>query len=368
MPTPSASDLSEAQVIPGQTGIQTKVDPALVARFRDDVTALAVAPSVTAPLALAVSGGADSMAMLALAHAAFPDAIAAATIDHRLRPDNIREAQGVARWCAGVGIAHRTMAVDAAPAAGENLQAWARAARYLLLVDWTLEIGGAALATAHHADDLAETFLMRAARGAGLSGLAGVRARRDEMIVTAVVRESDGTIVIESPMATIRPLLAWRRDELRDLACAASLPFCDDPSNFDPRFDRTRVRGWLAGPDAPDPLQLARSARQLAEIDAELRAFALELWDSRALPADGYAKRIDMTGLPRTVRRYLAGMALDLVARLTGAEPVTRNIEPLLDALTAGASATQGDVLAIAKEEVWTFRPAPPRRPSKSDA
>lgn len=335
MPTPSANRLT--------------IDPALVARFRGDVIALAVMPSPERPLALAVSGGPDSMAMLALAHAAFSGAAAAATIDHGLRPENAAEARMVADWCAGHGIPHRTMVAGDAPGPGENLHVWARACRYRLLHGWGERIAAAALATAHHADDQAETFVMRAARGAGLSGLAGVRTRLDEA--------SDGARI-----TTIRPLLGWRRAELRGIVAAAGVPFVDDPSNLDPRFDRARVRQWLGAPDAPDAAQIARSAGQLAQIDAELRDFARRLRDERALPAEGDTVRIDAAGLPRTLRRYLAGMIIDQVARAHGDGPVERNIESLLDALEAGSAATQNGVLASAKGDIWTFRPAPPRR------
>lgn len=277
------------------------------------------------------------MAMLALAWAAFPHAIAAATVDHGLRPANVDEASMVAAWCQAAGIPHETLRADGAPVPGENVHVWARGVRYHLLTDWARRIGATALATAHHADDQAETFLMRAGRGAGLSGLAGVRP---------------------SVGGTIRPLLGWRRKALRELAENARLPFVDDPSNRDSRFDRTRLRTWLAAPDAPDAAQVARAARQLGEIDADLRAFAHDIWTSRALVAEDGTIRLDVGGLPRTIRRYVAAIALNRIGNVA----VERNIEALLDALEAGSSATQSGVLAGAQGDIWTFRPAPPRR------
>lgn len=320
-----------------KAGVQRSLDPALVTRFRDDVTALGVRPTAAAPLALAVSGGPDSMAMLALAADAFPDAIATATVDHRLRPANADEAAMVADWCAAAGIPHEILVATGAQRPGENLHVWARTMRYRLLAGWCDHASGAALATAHHADDQAETFLMRAGRGSGLSGLAGVRAKVN---------------------GVIRPLLQWRRSTLRGIVEAADIPFVDDPSNVDPRFDRSRLRAWLAETDALDAAQIGRSARQLGEIDADLRAFASELWEARSRASEDGAMSVDVAGLPRTLRRYLVALALERI----GGGPVERQFEPLLDALEAGSSATQHGVLARARGPIWTFQPAPARR------
>ena len=151
----------------------------------------------SSPLLLAVSGGPDSMAMLVLAAAVLPGRVTAATVDHGLRTDAADEALMVAAQCARIGVQHATLS-PAAPIEGASLQARARAARYALLADYARAVGATAILTAHHADDAAETFLMRAARGSGLAGLAGVRART----MIAGVR-------------VLRPLLDWRRAELR---------------------------------------------------------------------------------------------------------------------------------------------------------
>lgn len=324
----------------------------LIARFREDYERLLT--SAEAPdhrIALAVSGGPDSMAMLALAAAAFPGRVAAATVDHGLRPESASEVLLVARACDRIGVPHTALKIAALPGDSGNLHGWARQERYLLLKNWAVDAGAQTLCTAHHAEDQAETFLMRAARATGLSGLAAVRARN------AV---ESGLVVL------LRPLLRWRRPELRAVAEQLNLPFVDDPSNRNPRFDRTRFRAWLAEAPWLDPIQIGRTAENLAALDADLIEISAWLWKTRALEANALEARFDADGLPRGVKRYLVRMGINHVLSISGMDggnwnPAS-NVEALLDALEAGRSATQANVLASAKGTVWHFREAPPRR------
>ena len=314
------------------------------ARFFTDLTR--AAGTTPAPLLLAVSGGPDSMAMLVLAAAALPGGVAAATVDHGLRSEAPQEAAMVAEYCARIGVPHAilTGVVDAAA----SLQAQARRLRYQLLAAHARAIGAEAVATAHHADDQAETFLMRAARGSGLSGLAGVRAR----------------VTIEG-VTVVRPLLDWRRAELRAVARRAEAPFVDDPANADDRHDRTRFRRLLDANEWLDPPRLARSAAALAEADADLRAVADWVWAARATIGKGEVT-LTIDDLPRALLRILARRAIAIVrAEAAIHEPEwsdSANVEPLLDALAAGRRATQAGVIAGMRRGVWRFRPAPPRR------
>jgi len=324
-------------------------DAALTDRFRADLSALlGRAPAPGERLALAVSGGPDSMALLVLAHAAFPGAVTAATVDHRLRPENADEARMVADYCASLGIAHATLASPDA-IEGASIQAQARAMRYALLSDWAEARGAVALLTAHHADDQAETFLMRAARGSGLAGLAGVRAAR-----------------MEGAVLLLRPLLEWRRAELRAIVRRAEAPFIDDPANQDPRHDRTRFRRLIEANEWLDPPNLARAAAHLAEVEAEILATIDALWGVRLRSAGPGECAIDVSGLPRELRRRLARRAIGLVRQAHG---ITRpswsdgaNVEHLLDGLAEGRRITQAGILVLPKGGVWRFREAPPRR------
>ncbi|PAX08117.1 tRNA lysidine(34) synthetase TilS [Sphingomonas lenta] len=316
------------------------------ARFLSDLTrALGRAPAGV--IGLAVSGGPDSMAMLALAHEALDGRVAAATVNHGLRPEADEEAALVAARCAELGVPHATLRPEE-PITGGSVQAQARERRYTLLGRWAAAQGAEAVATAHHADDQAETFLMRAARGSGLSGLAGVRAR-------AVI----------AGVTVVRPLLDWRRAELRAIARRREMPFVDDPSNQDLRYDRARARKLLDEHEWLGPANIARSAAYLAEADGDLRATVDWLWAARAT-VTGDDVRVDAAELPREVRRRLARRAVAVVREAAGiAEPEftdATNVEALLDGLEGGKRVTQSGVLASVRDGRWRLRPAPPRK------
>ncbi len=350
-------------------------DRAIVGRFADDLIAVlgrSIAPGEQ--IALAVSGGSDSMAMLALAVAALPGQVIAATVDHGLRAESGAEAAMVAGWCADNNVPHATLA-PTEPIARANLQANARAARYRLLEHWAVQAGARVLLTAHHADDQAETFLMRAARGSGVSGLAGVRARQaiEVQLGQPVPPRATGVAPMPDvyPVTLVRPLLGWRHAELRALAEALALPFVDDPSNADPHFDRVRFRALLAASPALDAANLARSAAYIAEADEAIRAFERWLWADRRRAPVGVDHPddqcwLDMECLPRELRRRLARAAIEQVRLVCG---ITRpdfspaaNIEPLLDALAADKKATQAGVMVVPKGAIWRFSEAPARR------
>lgn len=310
------------------------------------------------------------MAMLALATAAYPGRIVAATVDHRLRPASAAEAAMVADYCATVTVPHTVLRVTKWRDPRDNLHDWARGERYSLLKRWAVEANARILATAHHADDQAETFLMRAARGSGVAGLAGIRAHQ---IVesTKPVRRMPANVFDVWTIDLIRPLFGWRVTELRSLVQALGIPFVDDPSNADTRFDRTHFRALLRDSELLDPLMLARAAHHAAEADAALRAIEDWLWKTRKVVPVGVDDPddqtwLDVSDLPREVRRRLTRSAIDSVRTING---ITRpgfsdasNIEPLLDALEGGKSATQAGILVTPVAEIWRFTEAPARR------
>jgi tRNA(Ile)-lysidine synthase len=316
--------------------------PDLVSRFRSDLEALAGADP--GPLAVAVSGGPDSLALLLLAHAAFPDRIEAATVDHGLRSASAAEAEAVARLCGELGVRHHSLSATVA-AAGEGLQAAARTARYSALAAWMDERGLDLLLTAHHRDDQAETLLMRLNRGSGVAGLAGVRA-------AGAVPGSDGRLRL------CRPLLGWRRSELRAIVEGAGLEAASDPSNEDEKFDRARLRRRLAEARWLDPAALARSAALLAEAEAALEWAAAPLFAARTEAADG-AIALRPHGLPRELLRRLVLRCLRQVS--PAAQPRGEALAGFIARLEQGATATLCEV-KVTGGDTWLFEPAPPRR------
>jgi tRNA(Ile)-lysidine synthase len=155
----------------------------------------------------------------------------------------------------------------------------------------------------------------------------------------------------------VRPLLSLRKSALLAVVEEAGLSAADDPSNRDPRHDRTAVRALLA--DRPEfvPERLARSAAAFADAEEALDAFtALER--ARAVSADG-AAFIYRPQAPREIRRRIA---CGLITELTGgAEARGADLERLLDRLAAGGGGTLAGVMIRAEEGSWRFERAPPR-------
>jgi tRNA(Ile)-lysidine synthase len=173
--------------------------------------------------AVAVSGGADSMALLHLMKTAGAKVVAL-TVNHNLRPESNAEAEAVAKFCKKLGVGHHILEwTGAKPKTG--VEEAARAARYDLMLDYCKKNNIGVLATAHHADDQIETFLMNLGRGSGIYGLAGMRGRQ--------IR---GGIVI------CRPLLNVRRAELRKYCDENGIKYFDDSMNEDEKYLRVKIR------------------------------------------------------------------------------------------------------------------------------
>ena len=307
-------------------------------RFRRDLDRLCPGGRI----GVAVSGGPDSLALLLLTSEARPGMVEAATVEHGLRPDSAKEAAAVAASCARLGVPHSVIPVQVST--GSSLQAQAREARYRALAGWATERGLSAILTAHHADDQAETLLMRLARGAGLGGLAGVRE------VTRT-RDAHGPSV-----PVIRPLLAWRKTELVNLVSEAGLVAAVDPANSDPRHDRTRVRALLGATSWLDPRRLAASAGHLAEAEAAL-SYCTRHFAAERIVETGEALELHANDLPRELQRRLLLLAFD---QLGAGTPRGPDLDRALTCMAAGGSCTLAG-LKLAGGTTWTIAPAPPR-------
>ena len=292
-------------------------------------------------LGIAVSGGPDSCALLLLAAAALPGRVEAATVDHQLRPESGEEAQFVAQLCARLAVPHRICAVEVQPG---NLQSRAREARYAALADWAEERGLHAVATAHHADDQAETMILRLNRASGVSGLAGARARGS---------------VPGTRLALLRPLLGWRRSELADLLDTIGVAAVQDPSNLDDRFDRIRLRKAMAGSSFLDISATAQSASHLADAADALEWAALREWEESVC-----RKGPDLVYQPKAPRAIALRVIARIVSELDGAAPRGGVAGNVFAQLAAGRPASIGNLVARPGPDGWRFSKGPARRHS----
>jgi tRNA(Ile)-lysidine synthase len=243
-------------------------------------------PFETSPvLAVAVSGGRDSLALVLLSHgwAAGRDGrVVGLIVDHGLRAESAAEAAATRDVLTRYGIEGAILTWSGAkPQAG--LQEAARMARYRLLRDECRRRGILHLLLAHHADDQAETVAMRLARRSGPDGLAGMAA-----------------LVDQPELRLLRPLLGVSRARLTATLLARGVQWLDDPSNVDPRFERARLRA--SGCPA-----LANSGGGGVERSVRDGKLARAAVDMLAFDQAGTAA-IDRTGF--------AGLGRDLQARL----------------------------------------------------
>ncbi len=245
----------------------------------------------------------------------------------------------VADLCGRIGVPHAILPVTLADG---NLQAEARSVRYAALAAWMDERGLAALATAHHADDQAETLLMRLNRASGVAGLAGVRARGP---------------VPGARLPLVRPLLEWRRAELALTVAEAGLSAVDDPSNAADRFDRVRLRKALATVDWIDVPALARSAAHIGDADVAIEWAARREWDEAVTKAP-----MGLTYRPQAPRAIALRVMMRIIAELDGEQPRGGAVGRVFDALVAGQPASIGSLVARPGRDGWTFTQAPRRR------
>jgi tRNA(Ile)-lysidine synthase len=247
---------------------------------------------------LAVSGGPDSTALMLLATAWAKESgvpLHVATVDHRLRPESRQEAEAVAAAAARHGLSHQILNWE-----GEKpktrLQERARDARYHLLCAYAQEIGANYLATAHHADDQAETILFRLLRGSGLDGLAGMAAFSQR-----------GALI------HARPLLGLRKADLIAICEQADEPFVRDPSNENPAFARTRLRRLteIFRKEGLDHAALLRLGARAARAEVALMQEAQRLAQSLAATRSPDLFTADISALAdapeEILRRLLAG-------------------------------------------------------------
>jgi tRNA(Ile)-lysidine synthase len=271
-------------------------------------------PNGTMPGVVAVSGGADSVALLRALRSVCPGPLAVAHLNHRLRGSESDGDEAFVRELSDrLHVQCFSRSVDVASlAAGENLEATARDLRYAFFEEVADSIGAGWIATGHTADDRAETVLHRLIRGTGLQGLCAIPAVR-----MAARVGSDP----QSGRRIVRPLLAVARADAIEYLASLGQAFREDSSNVDLRFTRNRLR-WEVLPllktfNPSIVAALGQVAEQASEVFELLEADAALLLAEVELPRAGSRIVLDAVKLAST-HSYLVREALRLLWQREG--------------------------------------------------
>lgn len=193
----------------------------ILSDFKNSLDSLAINQKI----ALAISGGSDSMAMLIATNKLLKKTdFVAITVDHNLRDGSASETQKVKKWCKELAIEHVILKWDN-PSKEGNLQANARNARYLLMSNYCNSNNIKYLFVAHNINDQAETVLMRMLRGSGVDGLSSISSKSFIYNINIV-----------------RPFLNIFNDELKQFLIENKQEWIEDPSNNNDDFQRVGIR------------------------------------------------------------------------------------------------------------------------------
>ena len=316
-PTPIEAELCGRQLATvDAVDHRPSLDPAVAEIRRAVRTALA---TVTGPVLVGLSGGADSLALADAVAFEAPKAniaASAAVIDHGLQPGSDRVAARAAAVAEERGLTARVVRVEVGTDGGP--EAAARDARRAALLAAAREAGAEAIMLAHTLDDQAETVLIGLARGSGAASLGAMSPDR-----------------VEEGIRILRPLLEVRRATTRAACAAAGLPPWEDPHNLDRRFLRVRVRQDVMpvleaelGPGVAEAL--ARTSDQLRE------------------DAAAFADMIDET-IEDIVEHAEAGIAVSVPALAANPPALRHRIIRHVVASEFGASLTRTQTLEVAR-------------------
>lgn len=286
-------------------------------------------------IAVAVSGGADSMALCHALSDYFADTdmrIHAITVDHRLREEATAEAEHVAGVLRDLpNISHVTLRWNYEEKPKSRVQEEARKARYDLMQAYMAEHDIRNLFLGHHMDDQAETFLFRLAKGSGLDGLSCM----------SPMQESEGGVVL------CRPMLSISRVQAVAFCEGQGIEYIDDPSNGDDRYARVRLRESMSALEAEGltPQRLARTAMRMERAREALNRMAGRVFDDNALKMNSNRIVFNFNNLINNDKEVIFRVVLRGVQSLSSSGDYgvrMQKLEALCDDLCAQADTQAG--------------------------
>ena len=218
-----------------------------------------VADTLKGKVAVAVSGGIDSLALVLALKACKADCVAL-TVDHGLRKESAAEAKTVAKYMRKLKVPHVVLKVESHVTG--NIMEWARTQRYALLIAYCKQHKIKSLYVAHHQDDQVETFFLNLERGSGLKGLSGMR----EVSIVQGVR-------------IIRPLLEFPKATLAAYVKTHKLKPIEDPTNQNTIYKRNRLRQMMGQVFSDTPELPARISQAMAHL-AQAEDFIVDAADA----------------------------------------------------------------------------------------
>ncbi|MEK3884261.1 tRNA lysidine(34) synthetase TilS [Paenibacillus sp. PL2-23] len=262
---------------------------------------------------VAVSGGPDSMALLHMLHSLSREqrlTLVVGHVNHGFRvEESARELELVRAYSEALGLACETVTLELAAYIVENrlnLQSTAREERYRFLLETAALHGAERIALAHHADDQAETVLMRLLRGSGLTGLSGMSSIRSQKNVQL-----------------IRPLLRMNKSDLLRYCEEQAIPYCADSSNQERYYLRNTIRldviPYLSQFNPQLPVTLQRLAEVAGAEDDFMARQASELFDRLVTRKDGQfaISCAELRGLHVALQRRLIKLILSYLSQET---------------------------------------------------
>ena len=278
---------------------------------------------------VAVSGGADSVALLSLlleVRTLFELDLIVAHLNHNLRGSASDEDEEFVRDLAhrfGTRFICERIPAEDVKTGGSGLENWARERRYAFLSRTAFSVHSQKVALGHTVNDQAETFLMRLFRGSGSVGLSAMSYKRDVFI---------------------RPLLAIQRPEILEYLRTRGISWREDTSNQDTQYLRNRLRLELI-PSLENRYnpkivpQLAATATILREESEAMRCWAAEVFDRRAIvEQDSVSWDVDtLVSLPAGLQKRLIRLSFE---RITGHSLSAKNVVSIIELLGRGKSGT----------------------------